>query len=151
MSPTPPRRAILVAEDESLLRMLTVDTLEEAGFDVIEANSGDAGARILQGGREIAGLVTDIQMPGQIDGCTLAQITHLQHPDAVILVVSGNRVPAPTELPEGAEFIGKPYDVDVVLRKLKQMLIVADAVEPPLLPDCERQQDGVNLSSPIVD
>lgn len=131
MSPTPHRRAILVAEDESLLRMLTVDTLEEAGFDVIEAASGDAGARMIEDGREIAGLVTDIQMPGQIDGCALARITHQQHPDAVILVVSGNRVPGPTELPEGAEFIGKPYEIGVVLRTLKQMLIISDAGEPP--------------------
>ncbi len=124
MSPRSPRLAILVAEDESLLRMLTADTLEEAGFDVIEVATGDAGACILKDGREIAGLVTDIQMPGQIDGCALAQITHQQHPDAAILVVSGNRVPGPTELPEGAEFIGKPYEVGMVLRTLKQMLIV---------------------------
>lgn len=120
-----------MAEDESLLRMLTVDTLEEAGFDVIEAASGDAGARMIEDGREIAGLITDIQMPGQIDGCALARITHQQHPDAVILVVSGNRVPGPTELPEGAEFIGKPYEIGVVLRTLKQMLIISDAGEPP--------------------
>ena len=124
-------RSILVAEDESLLRMLTVDTLEEAGFDVIEVASGDAGACILMDGREIAGIVTDIEMPGLIDGCALAQISHQQHPNAVILVVSGNRLPDMADLPQGAEFIGKPCDVSVVLCTLKQMLVVADSIMTP--------------------
>lgn len=117
------RLSILVAEDESLLRMLAVDRLEEAGFHVIEAANGDVGARILCDGRDIAGVVTDIQMPGSIDGCALAEIAHTQHPDAVILVVSGNCMPSQSELPEGAKFIGKPYDFELVLRTLQQMLV----------------------------
>ncbi len=115
---------ILVAEDESLLRMVAVDMLEDAGYHVIEVESGDEGALVLGDGRIIAGLVTDIQMPGGIDGCALAAITHRLHPDAVIVVVSGNRVPAPQELPAGAKFIGKPYDAKHVLRTLNALLNV---------------------------
>jgi len=118
----PSSLSILVAEDESLLRMVAVDMLEAAGFHVIEVESGDEGAEILASGQEIAGLVTDIQMPGLIDGCALAQITHDRHPRAVILIVSGNRVPNSDELPSGARFIGKPYDMGNVLRTLEQML-----------------------------
>ena len=120
--PAPDTPSILVAEDESLLRMVAVDMLEAAGYHVIEVESGDEGAKVLAGGQDIAGLVTDIQMPGAIDGCALAKITHDMHPNAVIVVVSGNRIPDVRELPSGAKFIGKPYDVRQVLRTLEQML-----------------------------
>jgi CheY-like chemotaxis protein len=120
--PHPKIQSILVAEDESLLRMVAVDMLEQAGFHVIEVENGDDGAQILADGQEIAGLITDIQMPGGIDGCALAAITHRLHPDAVIVVVSGNHVPKAGELPVGAKFIGKPYDVRGVLRTLNEML-----------------------------
>ncbi len=123
MTPEPGNRlSILVAEDESLLRMVAVDALEEAGYDVIEVETGDEGARVVAAGHTLAGLVTDIQMPGGIDGCALAQITHARHPEAVIVVVSGNRVPGAGELPIGARFIGKPYSVNAVLSTLTQML-----------------------------
>ncbi len=124
-STAPEALSILVAEDESLLRMVAVDMLEDAGYHVIEVESGDEGAKILKGNQAIAGLITDIQMPGVIDGCALAAITHDRRPNAVILVVSGNRVPDASELPAGAKFIGKPYDVKRVLSTLTHMLQTA--------------------------
>lgn len=117
-----PRRSILVAEDETLLRMLAVDMLEDAGFQVIEVASGDAGAKALAEGGDIAALLTDIQMPGDIDGIALARITHDLHPDAAILVVSGQRLPAAAALPEGAKFMAKPYEVKKILSALNELL-----------------------------
>ena len=115
-------RSILIAEDESLLRMVTAEMFEAAGYHVIEVDSADAGAGIVADGRDIAGLVTDIQMPGLIDGVALARITHEQHPQAVIIVVSGQSIPGVDELPEGAKFIGKPYDTRQILKTLDAML-----------------------------
>ncbi|MXP45383.1 response regulator [Allopontixanthobacter sediminis] len=122
------RQSILVAEDESLIRMLMVDTFEDAGYTVIEVGTGDAGIHILGQGQTIVGLVTDIDMPGDVDGCALARVTRVHYPDAAILVVSGNGEPTPKSLPDGAEFIAKPYDIDDVLRRLEMLLAPATRV-----------------------
>jgi CheY-like chemotaxis protein len=113
---------ILVAEDESLLRMGAVDMLEEAGYEVIEVGSGDEGAEALAQGQLIAGLLTDVHMPGVINGLALAKITHRLYPDAVILVVSGKAAPSAADLPPGARFISKPYDNKAVLQALDTLL-----------------------------
>jgi DNA-binding NarL/FixJ family response regulator len=62
---------VLVVEDEPLIRIFTVQVLTEAGFEVEEAgNSGEALSRL--NGRTINALVTDVDMPGRLDGCGLA-------------------------------------------------------------------------------
>ena len=117
-----PQLSILVVEDESLLRMVAVDMLEEAGYNVIEAQTGEEGMAVLNSGVPLAGLFTDVQMPGTMDGLALATISHKMHPDTVILVVSGRTRPTDAELPPGARFLGKPYDGRAVLRMLDQMI-----------------------------
>lgn len=114
--------SILVVEDESILRMVAVDMLEEAGYDVLEAETGDEGAAMLDSRVPLAALFTDVEMPGSIDGCALARITHQTHPNAVILVVSGRSLPADANLPLGATFLGKPYNGRLVLHTLDRMI-----------------------------
>lgn len=114
--------AILVVEDESLLRMIAVDMFEEAGFRVIEAPTADFALQILDSGEPISGLFTDIETPGSLDGVTLAQITHDRHPGTAILVVSGRRLPGDGDLPPGAVFVGKPYSIDRVIGTLNGMI-----------------------------
>lgn len=127
-APAPIRRSILVAEDESLLRMVAVDMFEKAGYHVIDVESGDEGAQALADGDEnIVGLFTDVHMPGVIDGFALAKITHDLHPDAVILIVSGKAVPSPENMPADAIFMGKPYDEKAVLLLLDQLFKTNEA------------------------
>jgi CheY-like chemotaxis protein len=118
----PARPLILLAEDESLLRMCAVEMLEDAGYEVIEVCSGDEAAEALAKGQCIAGLLTDVHMPGAINGLALARITHRLYPDAVILVVSGQAVPSAADLPPGARFIGKPYECKVVLEMFDTLM-----------------------------
>jgi two-component system, response regulator PdtaR len=122
MADTSPKLSILVVEDESLLRMDAVDMLEEAGYHVIEAATGEEGAAKLDNDTPLAGLLTDVQMPGAIDGLALARITHEMHPNAVILVVSGRIRPTTEQLPPGATFLGKPYSGRAVLQLLDRMV-----------------------------
>jgi CheY-like chemotaxis protein len=65
------RAAVLVVDDE-LVRILTVQALEEAGFRVEEAGNSDEALSRLDG-HPIVALVTDIDMPGSLDGCGLAR------------------------------------------------------------------------------
>ena len=70
---TPPiRHIVLVVEDESILRMAAVDFVEDAGFDVVEAKDADEAVRILESRTDIRIILTDIDMPGSINGCVSA-------------------------------------------------------------------------------
>ena len=79
-----------------IVRIFTVQVLEQAGFQVAEAtNAQDALNRV--DGRAIDALVTDIQMPGQMDGCGLAWHVNAMCPNAALLVISGVTKPTAGE------------------------------------------------------
>ena len=80
---------VLVVEDEMLLRMRTVDMVEDAGFTSIEAVDADEAVAILESRSDIALLFTDIQMPGSMDGLRLAHAVHERWPPIKIILVSG--------------------------------------------------------------
>src|SRR5664279_4525045 len=69
-------RAILVVEDEMMLRMRAVDMVEDAGFTAVEAVNADDALAILESRSDIELLFTDIQMPGSMDGLKLAYAVH---------------------------------------------------------------------------
>jgi CheY-like chemotaxis protein len=118
----PSRPAVLVVEDEALVRFLAVDIFEEAGFEVIEASNGEEGLRMLEGRPDVSALFTDVDMPGRIDGFHLARLTHERHPGVAVVVVSGRRWPQEAELPPGAKFMGKPYQDTAVLRAVHELM-----------------------------
>jgi len=113
--------SVLVAEDESLLRMMATDMFEEAGFKVVEASSGEAAVDLLKAA-PVAALFTDVELLGTMDGFQLAQISFDRDPRAAILVVSGRQLPKPDDLPPGAIFLSKPYDLKRVLQSLQQLI-----------------------------
>ena len=120
------RIRVLVVEDEGIVRMTMVDFLEDAGFDVIEAATGEEGLRELDRNPGISALLTDIEMPGTVDGIRLARITHQMHPDAAVLVMSGRVRPPRSDLPPGARFFAKPYVHDEVIGALHDMMSSRD-------------------------
>lgn len=120
--PTATKLSILVAEDESLLRMMATDMFEEAGFKVVEASSGEAAVDLLKTA-PVSALFTDVELLGKMDGLELAWIAYERDPDAAILVVSGRRLPQRDDLPPSAIFLSKPYDLKRVLQSLEQMIV----------------------------
>ena len=114
--------AVLVVEDEPLLRMLAVDLVEDAGFRVLEACDADEAVRILETRSDIGIVFTDIDMPGSTNGLALAKIARKLHPSAAIMVVSGRRTPGAGDLPDDAKFVDKPYDNDAVMKTFGTML-----------------------------
>jgi CheY-like chemotaxis protein len=99
----------LVVEDELLLRTVLAHALAAAGFDVAEAADADQALELLKLREDtLAVLITDVQMPGALDGCGLAWRVHELCPTAEILVVSGVFKPEPGELPATARFLPKP-------------------------------------------
>jgi CheY-like chemotaxis protein len=71
---------VLVVEDEMLLRMRAVDMVEDAGFTPVEAVDADEAVAILEARSDVALMLTDIQMPGTMDGLKLAHTVHKRWP-----------------------------------------------------------------------
>jgi len=101
------KQTILVVEDEVMIRMLMSDVLRDEGYLVIEAANGDEGKDLLLSGHAIDLIVTDVRMPGQIDGVELAALAKRLLPSRPVVVVSGHL--PPTAANSADEFIPKPY------------------------------------------
>jgi CheY-like chemotaxis protein len=112
---------ILVVEDEPLVRMFLADALDEAGFKVFEAVNADEAVTLLQARADIQAVVTDIEMPGSMNGIGLARAVRERWPGIGLLVTSGRVRPGPDDLPAEVVFLAKPYLLDTVITVIRQM------------------------------
>lgn len=101
---------VLVVEDEAIIRMDLVDFLTEEGFEVFEASNADEAIALLETNDKIQVIFTDVDMPGSMDGLKLSAAVRNRWPPVKIVVASGHRAVALTDLPEGSLFYAKPYD-----------------------------------------
>lgn len=112
---------ILLVEDDAASRRLTSCVLRHAGFEVVEACTADEGvARI--GDVTIDAIITDVEMPGTLDGYDLAWRTYFQRPAAPVFVVSGSIDSNRRELPPLARFFDKPVDPWLLVAQLDSAL-----------------------------
>lgn len=131
-----PTTNVLVVEDEMVMRMRAVDIVEDAGFTAVEAVSADEALAILETRSDISLLLSDIQMPGTMDGLMLAHAVHDRWPDIKIILVSGQIKLTDAEKPTDSRFFGKPLDVKRMINELQQMAgtgtlkIIADPTVP---------------------
>jgi two-component system, response regulator PdtaR len=100
---------VLVVENEALVRLALVDWLEEEGLVVLEACDADQAIALLNTHPEVELLLTDIRMPGSMDGIRLAHGVRNRWPTVKIIVVSGLVNTQQSELPVDTVFIPKPY------------------------------------------
>ncbi|HZC17600.1 MAG TPA: response regulator [Caulobacteraceae bacterium] len=112
---------VLVAEDEILIRQLSVCELEGAGYRVIEAADAGQALAILETGIPVDVLFTDVNMPGEIDGIGLVRMVHQRWPDVGLIVTSGRVDITDDELPGDGHFIPKPYQLSAVSRMVGQV------------------------------
>jgi len=121
-SMNPARPAVLIVEDEVLLRMDAADLVEEAGFAAIEAADADEAVAILEARPDIALLFTDVNMPGSMDGLKLAHEVRRRWPSMRIVIVSGHLQVGSHELPADSRFFGKPFQARRMIVELRAML-----------------------------
>ena len=115
---------VLLVEDEPLLRVAMAELLEDAGFDVTVACTGDEAVILLAEDDRFDALMTDIAMPGEIGGVELAAHAREIHPGLPVVFISGQ---PETEVRSRAvgqpmAFFPKPYDVDRLLGVLGRMV-----------------------------
>jgi DNA-binding NtrC family response regulator len=114
-------RTILIVEDEALVRFDLVDFFTDAGWRVFDAEDADQAIVILDRHKEIRAVLTDVQMPGSMDGVKLAHYVRERFPPTVLFIVSGNAPIPESELPAQARFLPKPFDPHKLLRQIESM------------------------------
>ena len=100
---------ILVVEDEVLIRMSTVATLEDAGFWVLEAQNSTEALEVLSRHSEVSILMTDVRMPGHLDGLALVAQVRIDHPAIRSIVVSAHTTAMAASDAGAIGFLPKPY------------------------------------------
>ena len=117
---------ILVVEDEFLIRMTLVEALTDEGFEVVEADSGDSALPLLQNDGAISLLLTDIQLPGSLDGKRLAQRAREGRPGLPVLFMTGR--PDPSIEANSASldrYIAKPYTLNEICAAVRRLAAAA--------------------------
>lgn len=119
------RPRILLVEDDSILRFLIADALSNIDVDVIECGTADAGLVALENSSNsdsVALMMTDIRMPGILDGFELAQIVWQRWPALPVILTSGHRPVAGHELPAHSMFMAKPWTLDELYEAVNKQL-----------------------------
>jgi DNA-binding NtrC family response regulator len=116
------RTLILLVEDESAIREMTAMVLRRLGYLVQEASSGEEALRWAQASPEkIDLLMTDVLMPG-INGMELAEVLQSRGAEFKVLFLSGHPPGCRGVMQPKAEFLQKPFTLDAVVRKTKEIL-----------------------------
>jgi CheY-like chemotaxis protein len=125
-SPVPPRAtlpagesSILVVEDEFLVRLIISDELRAAGYNVIEAVDAEEGIAILKSGARVDLILSDVRMPGPLDGLGLLAFVKESYPIIPVIITSGHLL-AEEALADGAtRFLPKPYTLPNALKLIE--------------------------------
>jgi DNA-binding NtrC family response regulator len=115
----PPRRVVLVVEDEVLICLALASHLADKGFIVRQAHcAADAIAILEEPGCPIDLVFTDVRMPGEMDGFGLSRWVFENHPNVPVILASGVAQLAALENFCGATTLAKPYDFDAAAAKI---------------------------------
>lgn len=114
---------VLIVEDEFLIRLTLAEVLADEGFEVLEAESGDEAARILEGRTDIAVLLTDMQLPGKLDGRALVQHARQANPMLPVVFMTGRPdVLSPDSSGAPEIFVAKPYLPSAICAAVRQLI-----------------------------
>jgi len=119
---SPVRPAILVVEDELLIRICAASCLAEAGFTVIEAADAEEAMEAFDARGDVALLFSDVNMRGPLDGIELAWWVRRRRPELPVIVTSGSATPAEVQMPSGGRFLAKPYIPEALPRVVAEAL-----------------------------
>jgi CheY-like chemotaxis protein len=101
---------VLTVEDEEAVSEYLSEVLREAGHHVIATSNADDAIKVLEARADIRVIMTDINMPGSMDGLKLAAAVRDKWPPIKIIITTGRGRPPADQMPKGSAFIPKPYD-----------------------------------------
>ena len=116
---------VLVIDDEPSIRMLITDVLSDTGYSVLEASDGPAGLRVLQSAARIDLLITDVGLPGGMNGRQVADAARTLRPDLRVLFITGyaeNALMGHGHLEKGMHVLAKPFEVERLAIKICELV-----------------------------
>jgi CheY-like chemotaxis protein len=120
---------VLVVDDEAAIRMLITEVLEDLGYLAVEAADGPSGLKILQSDLRIDLMITDVGLPGGLNGRQLADAARVARPELKVLFITGyaeNAAIGKGYLGRGMQVLTKPFVIEVLASRIRDM-IEADA------------------------
>lgn len=146
-------QAILIAEHDDIVRMVTADLLMDAGFEILEVRTTTEAIATLEQRGTVQMLITGRRIPG--DGIALAHVVHKRWPSVSIFVTTGAGADLERELPPGAHLFRKPYEFAALLQAIEASLKrlpeepANSPVAAPLLPGGVPVQTGTYVRGGI--
>jgi PAS domain S-box-containing protein len=120
------RATILVVDDEDAIRMLLTEVLEEAGYRVLEAADATSARSLIESDAPLDLLVTDIGLPGNLDGHALAKIARERRAALPVLFITGHGDLIKDErMSASAHLLQKPFSMDVLASTVKDIMSAA--------------------------
>jgi CheY-like chemotaxis protein len=111
---------VLVVEDDGFLQLAALDLVETAGFVGIVASNADEAIAILEARDDVRIVMTDVEMPGSMDGLKLSHFIRNRWPPVHLIIVSGRAMLSESQIPSGTKFFSKPYDDGAIVAQLKK-------------------------------
>ncbi len=134
--------AVLVVDDEAAVRLMVCEVLGDLGYRPIEAEDGAAGLRVLDSGLPLQLLVTDIGLPGGMNGRQLAGLARRLRPELPVLFITGFAETAASgcfNLDTGMQVMAKPFALDALATRISDMLQKEDRRLSRSLPSAPNQ------------
>ena len=116
---------VLVVDDEPTVLMLVTEVLQELGYAAVEAVDGAGGLKVLQSGLRLDLLITDVGLPGGINGRQLADAGRILRPDLKVLFITGyaeNAVVGNGHLEPGMHVLTKPFAIDALANRITTII-----------------------------
>jgi DNA-binding NtrC family response regulator len=117
---------VIIAEEDTTQRREIVRYLQEHDFRVLEAADADEAMALLRSHHDVQAFVTDAHLPGKRDGHELASAVRERWPAIAVVMMSGHSDASLGPVPDGAEFIPKPYLFERLANTLHRMIDRAD-------------------------
>lgn len=106
----------LVVDDEPFARLSAVQVLVDQAYLVLEAADADEALRLLDRNDDVSLVVTDISMPGEMDGLAMARQLRRRDSGLALVVATGRALSEASDLPHAAQYLQKPYAVHALLQ-----------------------------------
>ncbi len=114
---------VLLVDDEPTIRLLVMEVLQELGYDAIEAADGQSGLAILQSDRRVDLLITDVGLPGGMNGRQLADAARTRRPALKVLFITGYTANAVDgALDPGMHVMTKPFSMEGLTAKIRAVI-----------------------------
>ena len=105
--------------------MLVTEVLEEFGYAGIEAGDGPTGLKVLQSAAKIDLLITDVGLPGGLNGRQLADVARTLRPELKVLFITGfaeNAVVGNGHLDPGMQILTKPFSMEILAQRIRAIV-----------------------------